>query len=303
MADLHFLRPYWLITLIPVLLVFWAYAKRKDRVAQWREVIEPHLLEHLLVGEHKKSWFNPANVLLLCWSLATIALAGPTWQREPSPFVDDQAGLMVLLKVSETMEAKDVQPSRLDRAKHKLKDLLDIRDGAANGLIVYSGSAHLVMPLTRDDRIIQSMVQDITPAIMPVDGDVLAEALVLAEELVKTTGGPGSLLVLADSVNQSQLSILETTELSFPIQFISIAPPNREPDAGLLRAADVLGGSVTRMSIDVADVTVVNQRAKVDFSSVVEQDGGERWRDGGYLLLPIIALCMLLWFRRGWVVR
>lgn len=303
MADLHFLRPYWLLAIIPALLLFLGFVKRKDSVARWREVIDPHLLEHLLVGEHKKNWFNPINLLFTCWIFAVIALAGPTWQKESSPFLDDQAGLLILLKVSKTMEAKDVQPSRIERAKQKLRDILELRKGGATGLIVYSGTAHLVMPLTRDDRIIQTMVQDITPAIMPEDGDAFSAAVVLAEELVKQTGAPGSLLVLADSVSHSQLSALKSVNVSLPVQFISMTPQNREVDTGILGAADVLGGSVTQLSVDSADVSTANQRAKTNFSSVAEQDGSERWRDGGYMLLPAIALCMLLWFRKGWVAK
>ncbi len=55
-----------------------------------------------------------------------VAMAGPSWEREPSPFADDTAGLVVLLKASTTMEATDVQPSRLERSKHKLRDLLEL---------------------------------------------------------------------------------------------------------------------------------------------------------------------------------
>ena len=117
------------------------------------------------------------HVLSVIWILAALALAGPAWDKEPAPFADDDAGLVVLLKVSGTMQATDVQPSRLARAKHKLRDLMQARKGLSTGLIAYSGSAHLVMPLTRDDRIVSAMVEDLTPELMPADGDALAEAL------------------------------------------------------------------------------------------------------------------------------
>ena len=184
MGDFHFLRPLWLLAVLPALMVWWGLWRRQDRAAAWRQVVDPHLLEHLLVGEPTRHRLRPIQLLLMTWILCNVALAGPAWRLEPSPFADDEAGLVVLLKVSGTMLASDVQPSRLARAKHKLRDLLELRKGSSTGLIVYSGSAHLVMPLTRDDRIVSTMVEDLTPALMPVDGDALVKALRLAEQVL-----------------------------------------------------------------------------------------------------------------------
>jgi len=200
MAEFHFLRPEMLLALAPLALVWWLLWRMQDAYAGLRELVAPHLLEHLVVDEGRKGALRPLHLLAVIWVLSALALAGPTWEREPSPFADDDAGLVVLLKVSGTMEATDVQPSRLARAKHKLRDLLALRKGSATGLIVYSGSAHLVMPLTRDERIVAAMVEDLTPALMPVDGDALADALRMAEALLARAGVPGSALVLADGV-------------------------------------------------------------------------------------------------------
>jgi hypothetical protein len=102
------------------------------------------------------------------------------------------------------MEAADVQPTRLARAKHKLRDLLEARKGLSTGLIAYSGSAHLVMPLTRDERIVSAMVEDLTPELMPADGDALAEALQLADSVLERAGVPGSVVVMTDAVAPAQ---------------------------------------------------------------------------------------------------
>lgn len=306
MADFHFLRPYWFLALIPVLLLYWGYLKRQDKLARWREVIEPHLLEQLVVGEHRLGWFRPLNVLLACWVITTFAMAGPAWRQKPSPFVDDQAGLMVVLKVTESMAATDVQPSRLQRAKHKLHDLLELRQNSATGLIVYSGSAHLVMPLTKDQRIITSMAEDITPQIMPVAGDALAEAVALAERIVGTANVTGSLLIVADSVATEQVDALARSGSALPAQFLAVQSLNREPERGLQRAARKLSAPIVRLTVDGADVERINKRSTTAFANITG-DSQERkqhnWQDAGYLLLPLIFLCMLLWFRRGWVVQ
>ena len=112
-------------------------------------------------------------------------------------------------RVWDTMKATDVQPSRLARAKHKLRDLLALRHGNATGLVVYSGSAHNAMPLTRDERIIPSMLEELTPDLMPLDGDALVDGLELARRMLQSAGMPGSVLVVTDGVARPQVLLAD----------------------------------------------------------------------------------------------
>ena len=210
---------------------------------------------------------------------------------------------MVLLKVSGTMLAGDVQPSRLERAKHKLRDLLELRKGSSTGLIVYSGSAHLVMPLTRDDRIVSTMVEDLTPGLMPVDGDALAQALQLAEQLLRNSGVPGSALVIADNVSPAQAQALSTNETAIPVQFLSLQSPGGLVDNGLQSAATNLNAPVVELTVDQTDVERVVRRAQNSLKAVSGSIEGTRWQDAGYPLVPVLALFALMWSRRGWLVR
>ena len=302
MDELHLLRPLWLWTLVPAVLIWFGLWSLQDQAAAWRKIFDPQLLEHLIVGSKKRKVLRPIHLALILWILCAVAMAGPTWQREPSPFADDQAGLVVLLKASTTMEATDVQPSRLERAKHKLRDLLELREGASTGLIVYSGSAHLVMPLTRDDRITTAMAAELSPDLMPVDGDALGEALELAASVLDRAGVPGSVLVIADAVSPSQAAAVAAVAPNLPVQFLAVKPPNAPLDSGLQEVANARSALVTAMAIDQTDVERIAQRAQSDFRTAPVAGGGERWRDAGYYLLPLIALIGLAWSRRGWVV-
>jgi Ca-activated chloride channel family protein len=303
MAEFHFLRPYGLLSLLPLLLLWWVLWRGQDSVAQLKKVVAPHLLEHLLVTEGEASRLRPVHLLSAIWLIGALALAGPAWEREPAPFADDNAGLMVVLKVSGTMMATDVQPSRLERAKHKLRDLLQAREGMSTGLIVYSGSAHLVMPLTRDDRIVSAMIGDLTPDLMPTDGDALVEALELTESVLERADVPGSVLVMADAVADGQVDALGELSGGLPVQFLAMNSSTAPLDKGLERAAAALGGSVERLSVDDSDVQRATQRAQTNFKAVAGSASSDRWRDGGYLLLPLIAILALMWSRRGWLVR
>jgi len=301
--NFHFIRPLWLLALLPALLLCWLTYRRQDQYLSWTQFIDLHLLQHLIVDKNKRRNLRPLHVLFVIWILSSVALAGPAWQREPSPFSDDEAGLVVLLKVSETMNGTDVQPSRLERAKHKLSDLLALRKGASTGLIVYSGSAHLVMPLTKDDRIINAMIEELTPELMPVNGDALIAAIEKARYLFEKSNTSGSVLVMADTVSPSQFNALSTNEIKLPFQFLAVHSPLIKINDGLNRAASMLNGSVVKMTVDQSDVEEIAGRAKTEFRSLSSSQEGERWRDAGYAMVSLIALCGLMWSRKGWVVR
>ena len=303
MGDFHFLRPYWLLLMLPALLTWYALWRQQDRTAAWLKVFDKHLLEQLVVGESTRRRLRPMHALLVAWIVTAIALAGPAWRIEPSPFASDEAGLVVLLKVNGTMLANDIQPTRLARAKHKIRDLLELREGAATGLIVYSGSAHLVMPLTRDDRIISAMIEDLTPDLMPSEGDALADALQLAERLLQDSGVPGSVLVIADNVSPAQVDLLAASDTRRSVQFLSLQAMGAATDVGLQNAASELDARVVELTVDGADVESLAQRAQSSIRVVADSGEGTRWVDAGYDLLPLLALLALLWSRRGWLVR
>lgn len=303
MDDFHFLRPSWLLLAIPALLIWYGLWRQQNRISSWMQVIDQHLLSHLIVGKSARRRLRPIHLLLVSWLVCTVALAGPSWRLEPSPFSDDEAGLVVLMKVSGTMLASDVQPSRLERAKLKLRDLLELRQGASTGLIVYSGSAHLVMPLTRDDRIVSAMVEDLTPELMPADGDALVAALRLAEQVLAKSGVAGSALVIADNVAPHQVQSLATSEIDLPVQFLSVQAFNAAVDGGLQDAAGDLAAPVVKLTVDSADVERLAGRAETSIEAVSASNEGTRWLDAGYSLLPLLAFFTLMWSRRGWLVR
>jgi Ca-activated chloride channel family protein len=67
------------------------------------------------------------------------------------PFTEDKAPLVIALDLSQTMDAIDLDPTRLERAKLKIRDLLEERSGARTALSVYAGTTHMVLPFTTDD--------------------------------------------------------------------------------------------------------------------------------------------------------
>jgi Ca-activated chloride channel family protein len=312
--NFHFLRPWLLLLLLPAAGII-GYSWRKDGRRGMQALIAKHLLAHLLVGAGRRNRRSPLLLLAVFWGIGILAVAGPTWKKEATPFTQDAAALVIVLKVTPSMTAKDIQPSRLTRATQKIHDLLKLRPGAKTALIAYAGSSHLVMPFTVDPRIIDMFSQALDPDVMPDAGDDPAAALAQAAALLMQAGLGGSILLIADSLPLSQLAAMEQVrrQTGIPVHFYAMAapkgvrvPPDSPPAPPLDldawdKAAATVGADVTAVTVDDADVEKLARRIGTSLSAA-RQDQGQRWQDMGYWLLPVLLLLALCCARRGWLV-
>jgi Ca-activated chloride channel family protein len=298
-GDFHFIRPWWLVALAPLGLLVWATYRRQSAAQTWRGIIAPHLLPHLLIGESQSAHATPLLLLSIGWLLAVIAIAGPTWQREPAPFADDTAALAIVVKVTPSMMTEDVPPSRLARAVEKIHDLLAARGNAKSSLIAYAGTAHVVMPETTDAGIIDTFAQALDPKVMPGDGDAAADAMRLAEQSIAQAG---SILWLADSVAQEQVAALvawrQTSKI--PVRLLPPLADGAELDA-ISNAATAVDANVIRLTADDTDISAVARAAM--FSTAVSGGKSDRWQEAGYWITPLLAVVVLAFFRKGWRVQ
>ncbi len=297
LGDFHFIRPAWLL-LSPVVVWFWWMGRKtQDPLRGWRAAMDRDLLGALTVGADKRSRWRGAG-LLIAWLLAVVAVAGPTWRPEPSPFADDPVPVMLVLKAGETMERSDLLPSRMERARLKVADFAAARKGQPLGLVTYAGSAHLVLPPTRDTSVVATMAAEISPAIMPRKGDDLVAALQLAELTLGNAGG--SIVVIADMVPEGSENGLADfhADSRVPVYLLGIARADTPEWDSLQSAASPLGTQVTPMTPDSADVAALVKRTAT--APVAGGDAGEgiRWAEAGWWLVPVIALLSLLDFRR-----
>jgi len=312
LANFHFLRPLWLLAALPaagILFVLW----RQQSGQGWRRLIAPHLLESLTVrtGE-TDSRLRPGSLLAAFWLLAIVAMAGPTWQREPSPFADETSAIVLALYLGPTMDAEDIQPSRLERGVHKIRDLLALRRGAPTALIAYAGTAHAVLPFTTDQRLVEQMAAELETDIMPREGNAPEEAVRLATRLLEQAELSGHVLLLTDSVLPESIETLAATNGRAEILALAAPPDAPPPTSGppapaldratLGRAARALKGSLVEVTIDDSDVEQLARRLERRVQTGASREQA-RWQDAGYALTFPIALILLLGSRRGWAVR
>lgn len=210
LPQLHLLRPHWLWALLPgmcLALLLWRHQRRSGG---WEQVIDPALLPYLLEsvggGSRKRRW--PA-LALLAWLLATLAAAGPSFRQLPQPVEQPTDALVLLLDLSYSMKSTDLAPSRIDRARQKLIDLLQRRSAGQTALVAYAGDAHVVTPLTDDHRTIANLLPALNPDMMPVPGSDTAAAVAKGLGLLASAGIPrGHIILISDGVETAQLEAI-----------------------------------------------------------------------------------------------
>ncbi len=298
--NFHFIRPWWLLALLPAFILWWRMLRQDAPHREWKKWVDPALLDALLVQGSEKRRLRPVHLLGIFILLAIVAVAGPTWQREASPFAEDEAVLVIVLKVADSMEEDDIAPSRLKRATQKISDLLAARPGAGNGLIAYAGSAHLVMPLTKDAAVINAFAADLTPDLMPSQGDNAVDALKLAEKQLAKSHQPGAVLFITDELGEDAIAAIADYRKKGGVP-VHVWAATTETTSALEQAAKAGGGTFTSVSPDASDVERLVRNIQKTATSAVSGEG-ERWKDGGYWLLPVLVMMGAFWFRRGWVV-
>ncbi len=298
LAQFHFLRPWWLLLALPALALWWLERREADTTARWRPVMDAGLLAALTVGAEHRPRIGPGDLLLAAWLVGMIALAGPTWRQIPSPFAPSARPAIFVLKVTPSMQERDLAPTRLDRAREKMADLLTLRAGAPTGLIAYAGSAHLVLPPTPDTAVVTDMAGALAPEIMPRQGDALADAVKLAQKTLAEAGQGGSIVVFADTA-----PALAGDRGAAPVTLFAMLPAERAAgDPALAAAATALGATLVTASIDTADVTALARRLATAGPPPPAAGEAPRWAEAGWWLTPLVALLAALWFRRGWVL-
>ncbi len=322
-ADFHFIRPYWLLAL-PLIYLIYVRLKSKIRsAAQWQSFVASHLLKHLTIKGSNKKRMRPYQLFTLLLGLIVFILSGPTFQPEVTPFTEDRAPLVIALELTYTMLAQDLAPTRLERAKQKIRDLLKRRQGARTGLIAYAGSAHIVLPLTDDVELMEIFLESLSPSIMPSEGSQASQALKLSASILQNEEVPGTVLFMTDGVDvdfstkaeeftansEDQILFLAFgTEEGAPIKDASgVNLENRIAPGvdliGLRKTAKANNASLIQASIDEEDINSLVNRINTHLVNALSQDENVQWKDTGYYLCWLLALLSLFWFRKGWTIQ
>jgi Ca-activated chloride channel family protein len=327
--DFHLMRPEWLWALVPAVILLGLLWLQRGRSGSWSDVIAPELLPYLVGANAGSRNTNLLPLVLIAWVLAALAASGPSWQKIPQPIHQKQDALVLVLDLSYSMKSADLAPSRLDRARQKLLDLLKQRREGQTGLIAYAGDAHIVTPLTDDTPTIANLLPALNPDMMPVAGSNPAAALEQAVELLHSAGiRQGKILLVTDGVSDKDIRALKKPLANSGMQLgvMGVGTPTGAPiplprggflkdqdgtivmpglpEQQLRELASATGGRYRRMQIDDSDLDhLLADTVMPDTGQTLALDRtADTWDDQGYLLILVLLPLALGLFRRGWVL-
>lgn len=303
LSHFHWLRPEWLlVTFGAVVVELWG-RRRKPSGSPLDTGIAPHLRAALRLPALGARWFSPDNSLLLLLILGGLIGAGPSWRQQPSPLADDAASLVILLDVSSTMDGTDVAPSRLERSKQKISDLLALIPDKQVGLMVFAGSAHVVLPLTPDHDILSHYLASLRTGMMPRPGKHPEYALPGLSQMLAGEQQPADILLITDGVAEGttpQLAAwLSRTGHGLTVMAIGEEDaPLPLQRASLESLARATGAALIDDTVDSSDVAAIERSLGQQYR--IRDDLALPWEDAGYWLVWPALLLAALWFRRGW---
>lgn len=326
-AEFHFMRPAWLLAL-PLLWVLAAWlARRQMRQGSWTGLVDAELLAALrLDGDIGARRASPWPWVALAWTLAVLALAGPSWARAPGAAWRAPAAWVLVLDLSPSMDVADVAPNRITRARYAIDDLLDAAEDARVGLVVFGAEAFTVTPLTDDVATVRALLAPLAPGILPSAGDRLAAALAEAGRLLERAAvSGGHVIVLSDGFDDPAAALTAAGRLhaqGATVDVVSVGTvagaPEPDPKGGFVRDAQGrprlarldpgllqhLAGAGGGREVGLAGLPgliAALHEAPLRGATRAADERTTRWLDAGAWLLPALLLLCAGLARRGWL--
>jgi Ca-activated chloride channel family protein len=230
--HIEYLNLLWLIPFM-VLLYFLMLRWRKKA---FNLFAESNLLKQIIPNlsetkTHLKTWLQ-----IISFTLVVIAMANPQLGSKLEEVKREGIDLMIALDVSNSMNAEDLQPNRLERAKQIITKIIDKLKGDRIGIIVFAGEAYIQLPLTTDYAAAKLFLTTINTGYIPTQGTAIGNAIDLARKALtaKEEEKPRSkvILVITDGENHEDDALTaakEASENGIIIHTMGFGSPNGVP--------------------------------------------------------------------------
>ena len=329
-SQFHFANNYWFLGLlvIPVIwLLYSLYYQSNANIKDLENFADKHLIPHLLRNSRTGQisiWRSLALGSVL-WVCLMAAMAGPRWDfKEVGSYKEDQT-LLILLDLSKSMDANDISPSRLIRARQEIEDIITISKRVKIGLVGFAADAHIVAPITDDMNNIRHLLPLLGTDLVFVQGTRIVPALKTAKQMLLAEPGHNkSILIITDGGFQDQDGLSMAAELaSNGIIIHTLGIASKEG----VNFADLEGAKIKRNDQVVIsrlekeklkelssagsgqyfDTHYSNKNARKLLQLVEDRTSGEgeryqnikHWDERFYIFVFPLLLIILLWFRKG----
>ena len=173
---IEFRYPLILFFYVPALII-WLYWIINSRNKMLLSTVDKSLRDRLLIKIDKKRLLHKDRFLYLSMLILIFSASGPQIGTRLAPLDRKGIDLVFAVDVSTSMNAEDVKPSRLEKAKFEISQMIRQLKGDRISLIVFAGSSHMYLPLTTDYEAARLFLDQIDTNMIPTQGTALSSAL------------------------------------------------------------------------------------------------------------------------------
>ncbi len=329
--QFHFLRPTWLLLLLPLLTLVWYFFHNRDRqnASDWTSYVDAHLLKHLAINSTTtKTRPYVSWVVMLASVLFVVGISGPTWQKTDMPSFTGNEPTVLVLSLAQSMNSDDIKPSRLQRSVHKIRDILAKTQGDERGLVIYSDTAFIATPLTDDAKIIEQMLPELSTTLMPVLGNRPDLGITTASEMLQRANAKhGRIVLLADNLGDDKTATTKAVKTAenkgYQVSILGVGTAKgallqtadgqkittqsgqditmKLPISEMKKLASVGDGVFTKITANDSDVNklLASNNKNMQTMGKKQSQKGDDWYDMGYWLLLFPMGLLAFAFRRN----
>lgn len=222
----------YLLLLLPVLAALYLYSNYRRRKAI-RKFGDPELMAQLMPDASRYRPDVKFSIVLMAIGLFSLLLARPQFGSKLETVKRQGIEVMIALDISNSMLAEDVQPSRLEKAKRLVAQLVDRMQNDKVGMIVFAGDAFTQLPITSDYISAKMFLESINPSLITKQGTAIAAAINLASRSFTPQEGVGrAIIVITDGENHEggvSEAIKTATEKGIQVNVLGVGMPDGAP--------------------------------------------------------------------------
>ena len=323
----------YLLLLLPFLAAFYLYSNYRRRKAI-RKFGDPVLMAQLMPDVSKyrpdvKFWLVFAAI-----GLFAVLLARPQFGSKLETVKRQGVEVMIALDISNSMLAQDVQPSRLEKAKRLVAQLVDKMENDKVGMIVFAGDAFTQLPITSDYISAKMFLESINPSLISKQGTAIGAAINLATRSFTPQEGVGrAVIVITDGENHEGGAVeaaKAAAEKGIQVSVLGVGMPDgapipvegtndfrRDRDGNVVvtrlneqmcqEIAQAGDGIYVRVDNSNAAQKVIaqeiNKMAKADVETQVYTEFNEQFQAVAWIILLLLLAVMLILERKNPLFR
>lgn len=211
---MHFGEPIYfnLLWMIPALTIFFIWARKKKQKLM-EQFCDSALIPKLSGPKLRRKQRNKAALTILGVSFLILALTQPQWGFEWEDLKQEGVDIIIAVDVSNSMLAEDIKPNRLERAKRKILDLIQMLDGDRIGLVAFAGTSYLQCPLTLDYSAAEIFLDSIDTDLIPIQGTAIGGAInTAAKAFSQVEKKSKALILITDGEDHEGKALQEARE-------------------------------------------------------------------------------------------